>query len=283
LSSAGTHLSVALSSNKVAWKGIIAEVHRFPALDPLAHRAQRHDLALQLSPPTTLEWKTGRTWQNQQVVPGNLSFCPAGAETMHRWQDDIALLLLSLDPFFLARVAHETLGCDRIEFINQYGAIDPHIQHLGLALKAELETGGMNGKLYGESIAIALSVHLLRRYNVQPQMICNPVEGLAPRVLKQAITFIEANLNQDLSLSRLASEVHMSPYHFARGFKQATGLTPHQYVTQQRLEYAKRLLAQHSFSIGDVAYQCGFDSQSHFTMLFRRWVGVTPKLYHNSL
>ena len=88
-------------------------------------------------------------------------------------------------------------------------------------------------------------------------------------------------LVQELSLTALAAVAQMSPYYFSRLFKQSTGLSPHQYVLQQRVEWAKRLLAEARLSITDVAQRVGFASQAHLTLVFRQRVGATPRQYRH--
>lgn len=81
----------------------------------------------------------------------------------------------------------------------------------------------------------------------------------------------------------MAQLVDLSNYYFARQFKQSTGLAPHQYVTQQRIEKAKRLLKQRQHSISQVGLECGFSNQSHFGRAFRQVTGTTPKRYREGL
>jgi len=96
-------------------------------------------------------------------------------------------------------------------------------------------------------------------------------------MLKRVIEYIHANLDQNLTLAELSFIANMSPYHFARTFKQATGMAPHQYVLHTRIERAKSLLLQGKLSIAEVAMRVGFFDQSHFTRYFKRIVGVTPQ------
>jgi AraC family transcriptional regulator len=74
----------------------------------------------------------------------------------------------------------------------------------------------------------------------------------------------------------------MSPAHFARLFKQATGRTPHQYVLHCRLEHAKQLLAETTLPLSEIACQVGCADHSHLTRLFRRYVGLSPKAYRTA-
>jgi len=93
------------------------------------------------------------------------------------------------------------------------------------------------------------------------------------------LDYIHSHLDQDLSLEALANLVSMSRYHFIGLFKQSTGMTPHQYVIQQRIKRAKELLGDRKLSISEISLACGFANQSHFTRLFRKQTGATPKAY----
>ncbi len=96
------------------------------------------------------------------------------------------------------------------------------------------------------------------------------------------IDYINDNLGHELSLKELAAIAQISQYHFCRAFKQMTGLSPHQYLIQQRVERAKQLLQTGEMSIGAVAIACGFAHQSHLHRHFKRLTGVTPKTFLNS-
>jgi len=103
--------------------------------------------------------------------------------------------------------------------------------------------------------------------------------GLPKYKLQQATNYIQVYLDQDIKLADLANTVGMSQYYFCRLFKQSIGVTPHQYIIQQRVERAKQLLKRQDFSVADVAIQCGFAHQSHLSRHFRRLVGVSPKTF----
>jgi AraC family transcriptional regulator len=91
------------------------------------------------------------------------------------------------------------------------------------------------------------------------------------------LDYIHAHVDQDLSLAELASVINISPTYFARLFKQEMGISPHQYVIQQRVEQAKSMLSKTDLAIADIAFQVGFSSQSHLTKQFKRIIGITPK------
>jgi len=105
------------------------------------------------------------------------------------------------------------------------------------------------------------------------------VGGLPPRRLQRVFSHIRENINRDLSVTELAQVVGMSQYYFSKLFKMSTGTTPHQYVMRQRVERAQEHLREGQMPLAEVATQVGFETQSHFTSVFRRLVGATPKRY----
>jgi AraC family transcriptional regulator len=103
--------------------------------------------------------------------------------------------------------------------------------------------------------------------------------GLPCPRLRRVCDFIQANLIQQLTLLDLGAVVHMSPYHFARLFKQSTGVSPHRFVLQRRIVRASALLREPQLSIRQVGRLVGFRTPSHFTTAFRRMTGITPSAY----
>jgi RNA polymerase sigma factor (sigma-70 family) len=108
-------------------------------------------------------------------------------------------------------------------------------------------------------------------------------QGLPGVRLRRVVVYVEANLAGALRLAELSALVRMSPYHFARLFKQRTGVSPRQFVICRRIDAAKRLLAEPGPLIRDVARAVGFCNQSHFTTCFQRITGVTPRHYRGAV
>jgi AraC family transcriptional regulator len=122
--------------------------------------------------------------------------------------------------------------------------------------------------------------HVLTSYDTDWSSLSSCLDGgLSPYHVRQVIEHINNHLDGDLELERLAAIVQLSQYHFSRAFKRSTGMSPHQYVIQQRVERAKQLLRQGEMSICEIAIRCGFTHQSHLTRHFRRLMGVTPKVF----
>ena len=127
-----------------------------------------------------------------------------------------------------------------------------------------------------------LAVHLLRHYATVTHPVRAYTGGLSRATLRRVLEFIHAHLDTDLSLTAMATTAGMSPYHFARLFKQSTGQAPHQYVIARRIAQAKHLLTTTELPIATIAYQVGFASQSHLARHFRQRTGVTPKAYREA-
>lgn len=107
--------------------------------------------------------------------------------------------------------------------------------------------------------------------------------GMPSLRLNRVLEFVDANIAVDLCVSTLAAVAGMSPYYFCRSFKQSTGITPHRYVLQCRMEQAKRLLQEKPDHLMEIAHQVGFADQSQFTRVFHKMVGVTPSQYRKGL
>lgn len=187
-----------------------------------------------------------------------------------------------LEPLFLAQIAYESVNPARIELLPTLKKVDPLIHHIGVALKASLEADGVGSRFYADSMATALSAHLLRHYSTRNHCFREYEDGLSKQKLRQAVEYIQAHLGDNLSLSDIASELGMSQYYFCHLFKRSTGVTPHQYLIQQRVERAKHLLKQPERTILSVAMECGFANQSHFAKCFRHYIGINPHQFRQS-
>jgi len=108
-----------------------------------------------------------------------------------------------------------------------------------------------------------------------------PKTQLSPHKLRRTIDFIDENLHGELTLNTLAQAVALSPGHFAHAFRAATGVTPHRYVVERRVETAKALLLQSDLPITEIAQRIGCSSHSHFSVQFHRVTGFTPRQYRN--
>ena len=238
----------------------------------------RHLVCINLGPPCTLwQERDGQALLRQQP-PGDVLFMPAGQASYWRWGTPAEVLKLLIQPSLLGRAAGGS-GVDIPELVSGFGAADPRLLHLGLALKAEAETGGGNGSLFAESLTTALAAHLLRQYGRSPLRPPPLGQGLSDSDVRRVTEYVRENLSSALSLAEIAGVVNVSPFHFARLWKRATGETPHQFVIGCRVEAAKRLLRRDDLSVGQVAGSVGFAQQSHLAGHFKRATGFSPTAF----
>jgi AraC-like DNA-binding protein len=190
--------------------------------------------------------------------------------------------LASVHPALLVHTAYKSLQAEPVTVAPSLAVHDPLLRHIALVLQVTLEAEGGAGQLYAKTVADALVVHFLSRYAAARPALGAVTGGLAPSKLRRTTAYIREHLEHDLSLVTLAAVGQTSPAHFARLFKHATGLAPHQYVITCRMEHAKRLLAETDLPLIEIGAQVGCADQSHFTALFRKHVALTPKAYRDS-
>ncbi|TDC52505.1 AraC family transcriptional regulator [Actinomadura sp. KC345] len=217
--------------------------------------------------------------------PGATTFIPAGRARRTLYRDStITYAALRLAPDL-----PEALGPlgdpARIEFIPHTNRPDPFLHQMAAALVERTAEGTGDGpadRLFADSVSTAVLLHLVRRYSGRAARRAAPPRParLDGRTLRAVLDHIEDRLGENLRLDALAGVAGMDRYGFARAFRAATGLSPHRYVTERRLERAARLLRQRAdLPIADIAYRVGLSSQSHLTTAFRRRYGATPARY----
>jgi AraC-like DNA-binding protein len=185
-------------------------------------------------------------------------------------------------PALLVQTASASPQGVYVELVLHVPLDDPLLHHSAAVLQAAVAAEGLADRLYAEVLANALADHLLRRYTACRQPAQVHSGGLTPSKLQHTTAYIQAHLEHALSLVELAAVTQTSPTHFARMFKQATGQTPHQYVTTCRMAQAKHLLTATTLLLHEVGARVGYADQSYFTAMFRRHVGTTPKAYRDA-
>ncbi len=272
------HTSPIHSSVQKGWNGIVVEHWQQEPRELNLPALSYHLITLALDNPHLLmQARDGRVYERHHL-PGDINLMPAGQHSQWRWNKSNGCLHIHVEPQFLQAVAQETeIATRQIELASSFSVRDRHLEHIGMSLLAELKSEGLGGQLYVESLANILALHLLRHYSAFKHIAPEVTGGLSRYTLRQATEYILNHLDEDLALTDIAAAVHLSPSHFARLFKQSTGMTPHQYVIRCRVEEAKRLLSQGKSNIAQIASQVGFANHSHLTYHFKRLIGITPK------
>ncbi|HET9344017.1 MAG TPA: AraC family transcriptional regulator [Candidatus Eremiobacteraceae bacterium] len=212
--------------------------------------------------------------QRRMQTPGDVDIVPVGCTAA--WEDDGPTTILSIDlnPAMVRSTA-ESMGInsDAVSIPPRLQVRDPKLQHIGWALRAELEAGEPNDRLYAESLGTALVAHLLRRYARVGTMVRR---GLSRNQLERVMNYIGDNIGSNLSLAALAAIAGLGASTFRALFKQSVGVPVHQYVIRRRVEIAANLLSRGGARLSEVAIQTGFVDQSHMARCMRRVLGLTP-------
>lgn len=217
-------------------------------------------------------------------VHGGIDIIPAGTASVWEIKQQGTTLVLRV-PDGLIGVAAEEYGVDpeHVQIANRFQIRDPQIEHLGWAIKAEMEAGYPGGRLFLDSLGTAIAAQLLQRHSslARPSQ---PVRGgLSGFKLKQLLGYIEDHLDSDLSLVEVAAVADLSVSHLKTLFRQTTGVSVHQYVIRRRVERAEELLRTGTLSTSEIALATGFAHQSHLARHMRRLLGVTPSLVRASV
>jgi AraC family transcriptional regulator len=269
------------SSQAMRWEGLYVEHHQQPAYETPEYCYGWCNVSIHLGQPVRVEkWIETAKSQARWVREGDIGIYPANVRFRERCFESTQFVDIYLNPTLLSRAVGLSAS-SMPAILPGFAQRDLLVYQMGLTLKAELEVTGE--PLYAESLATALSVHLLRRYTAQYTNQSHALDdsathGLSQSDLSQAVDYIQTHFTETLSVAEVANSVQMSPYHFSRLFKQTTGLTPYQYILRCRVERAKRLLRQ-NLPIAEAAVQAGFASQSHLNRHFKQQLGLTPRQF----
>lgn len=273
------------SSQTQGWENILVEQFQHPPGEEKSHFSEEHSICLSLAsrPVRLLQIKGGKTYVGLHSK-GDVSLTPAKVPSYFRWESDDTCLQIRIASQFIQNVARETIATDpnQMELRLEFQTRDPQLEAIGLMLLAELKQENPGGKLYVDSLSNVLAIHLLRQYAAPNSRLIVYESGLSERQILQLVEYVDAHLSQDIKLSDLATLLGISESHLSHRFKQAIGMTPYQYLLQQRIERAKQLLKEGDRSIMDIAFLCGFNSHSHLSKQFRQLTGITPKQYRTS-
>jgi AraC-like DNA-binding protein len=154
-------------------------------------------------------------------------------------------------------------------------ATDPVVKHLRLAMQPVLDRPEEACKLLVSHVTMALRAYCTHTYG-GAGMTATVRGGLAPWQVRRAKEMLMEHLEEDISLSEVARGCKLSVSHFARAFRQTTGLPPHRWLVSRRVDRAKGLLRQSKESMAEIALRCGFSDQASFARAFKRVVGKTP-------
>jgi AraC family transcriptional regulator len=246
--------------------------------DPLPQE-DAYILAYELRGLRGLEyWENGRYRTTYDTRPGETSITDLRGEPMVRFETP-AHCILWLVPSAVLDVLADNANVPRIDGLPAepgVGYADETLMHLNQAAIAALQRPEQVNRLFVDHLTLAFAAHVAQAYGGMQTAARLTKGGLAPWQERRAKDMLASDLAGETPLSVIAAACGLSPDHFARAFRKSTGLAPHAWLLQARVDRATVLLRRHELSLSEIALTCGFVDQSHFTRVFVRRVGVTP-------
>ena len=257
------------------WRDIAPEIDQ--------HALDQHFISVHLGGPKRLIRKGEGKTCSSDVENGVHSVVPFGAAFRWNTIGPVDFAHIYVAPATLHGMIAETFDRDpaRIELHETLGSSDPLIRALAFSLLEEMESGDLHHAYVDEIVRLLLLRMLCLHSDVTLSESVARL-SLAPFRLRRALEFIEANLNQPVGVADIAAASGISPYHFSRAFRHATGLPPYAYLLERRVAHSKNLLRDGNLTLRMIAEESGFSSLSQFSRMFRHCCGSTPTHYRNN-
>ena len=253
-----------------------------PDSDTAPRHWVRHDQAFAMMlRPGSIEWGTKRSaLEKFNYRVSDLALCD---RHNGEWVGLMNVRHLQLGISDTALMASSDGAYGEVELRPSRKFADARLSAMVAAVQAEMVAGFPSGRLFLDSVEQAMAVALVNGHAVRHRPVQISRGGLGPARLRRITEFVDAKMENELSLDEMAESVGLSTAHFARMFRKSTGETPHQFVLRQRLERAKAMLRAPDARVLDVAVACGFKTQQHFAQVFRDVWGVSPTEYRQDL
>jgi AraC family transcriptional regulator len=233
---------------------------------------------------TPVHWKRdGAVQRTVSVQPGIIGVMPAGfEETEIEIASPVECLHIFLAPSLTDHSALADYEIDpaKMEIVRCPGGADPLLKEIAVSLLgvASRPTAASD-RLFIDGASAMIAAHLVSRYSNITRRQAAPSPSLSYDRLQRVLDLVDDRFASDIGLDDLAAEACLSPFHFSRLFRKATGLSPHRYVTERRVREAKAKLTEGRLSLVEIALESGFGSQGSFNRIFRKHTGLTPGRY----
>jgi AraC family transcriptional regulator len=201
---------------------------------------------------------------------------PAGSTSRWDIHGSLNVIHLYLPQTTLERVALEAGTASPGDLMDRSAHPDPITSRLLLSAADVLEGSAALDALFRQQMTDLLATRLLAAHAGSPVTTQAVIGGLSPTTLRRAIERLRSDSDMDVSLAALAADAHLSRFHFCRAFKESTGLSPHAWLRQHRLDQAMNMLRGTDESVVSIAAALGYSSQTAFAAAFRKMTGETP-------
>src|ERR1700752_1532183 len=255
--------------------GVITFWKHDPLHDVVAPMADHVIMAFPAG-PVRFERRNGKEFVNGMTRPGSVTVIPAGSSSRWDIYQPLNVVQLYLPPTTLQRVAREADVAAPGDLVERTVHPDPVTSRLLLSAADALEGSAALDSLFRHQLTDLLATRLLAAHVGSPATFQPVMGGLSPKVLCRAIERLRSDSDADVSLAALAADAGLSRFHFCRAFKESTGLSPHAWLRQYRLEQAMNMLRDTDASVVSVAAALGYSCQTAFAAAFRKLTGEAP-------
>ena len=266
-----------------AWASVYASVQREMPFEDSFDAVGDPLIVLHLDGPVTVNCRVHKGENSCLIPPGGMVMMPGGMDFSVRLGASVQTLHLYIRRTLIDEVAQSLLPGDpaRLELLPRFGESDILIERLMLEVRDALHDDP-SAPPYVDYLGRAIAARLIRAHSsssTAPRVL----PGLGRSQLGKAIDFMRENLEESIDLPAIAAVTGLSSSHFARQFRTATGVAPHQYLMRLRIDRARRLLGETHTHLVDIAFACGFANQEHLSRVFKRECGMAPAAYRRTL
>lgn len=256
-----------------------------PAGMPREVFVQHHILINRRTTPMRVENWRDEAHRDFIYEPDEVVVTPAGIRSGWYWHERSRVIVITVLPEKLARFATGELGVlltDR-QLQDTPQCLDADLCQSAAMLLDALRIRGAGSEVMYESLARIFLVKLVQRYGEMRSEGLAFSRGFTTSHYKRVLDFIAAQFGEPVTIEDLARTAGLSTAHFSRLFKEVMGESPYQFLMDYRVEQSKKMLADPSRAMSDIALACGFADQPHFSRIFKRLTGMTPKAFRSSL
>lgn len=273
------------TSEGLGWKDVEQRSYRYKGQDVLIPPLDHFMIVCYYTGHTPMDRCIDEGWKRTACAPGDISLLTMSQNSHWHWTEEIDVSHVYLSNALMSRVAMDVMerSIEDIRLHDLLRTQDTILTSIVGAITREVKNRGMGCSLYAESLGMQLALHLLRHY-ASVTFKDRGAPGRLSQLQKQRLLeFIDAHLQDPIRLDEMADAVGLGAWTFSRKFSESFNCSPHTFVTEQRIERAKRMLCEGVLAIKEIAYLCGFSDQAHLTRVLRSKLGVTPAQLRRSV
>lgn len=266
------------ASDNQGWKDVAHRAYLYSGLDVPIPPMDCFMIVRYRAGLTPMDRCVEDRWTRKICEPGDFSLLTRSTQSHWHWTKCIDVAHTYLSEEIMSRVATDIVERDvaEVRLHDVLQAQDPVVTQITDTIALEAQHQGVGGALYAESLAIQLAVHLIRQYAEIDVRGNSPSGCIAPSVIRRIDEFVDAHLQEGVTIERLAELANLGVWTFTKHFRNSVGVSPYEYVIQRKIQRAVRMLTNSARPIKQIAVDCGFSDQAHLTRALKTREGVTP-------